>query len=579
MPVNRSALQQIRTGLSKTTGEAVIETMADWGIQHVFGMPGDNADGLIDGLVKHQDRARFILVRHEENAAFMAAGYYKASGRMAACLTTAGPGAFHLINGLAEAYHDKIPMLALTGNTDTAMYGTDQIQEFHPERDFSGYTVWSHLMPGAKNARILTSMAIRAAKARSGPSLLSVPLDIGLMPLPDGAPPADTQFTPPTLEPDPQLIAQAVSLIDAASKPVIFIGRGCWGLERELTRLAETLGAPIIKALWGKEAVSDFDPHVLGGLGLLGTRASVEAIAGCDLLLLLGTSFPYNDFLPDPGSVTTLQIDQDPYQIGKRYPVSLGVCADVHKAIPMILERCKRQEDRSWIQSMQKAREQWNQLMERQARDPRTPMRPQAMARALQACAKDDAILTLDSGANTAWMARNFFANGRQRIMGSGLMGTMQCSLPYAIGAQFACPDKQVLCTTGDGGLVMCLGEFLTAVHYQLPLIVTVFNNSKLALIKYEEEVAGVPEFGIHFTNPDFVKFAEACGAFGVRVEDPRDAEEAVRAAIASGKPALIDALVEPNEVPFPPKIQQGQAMGFGIAFLREQFAKIRESG
>lgn len=577
MPVKRSAIQQIQTGLKKSTGEAVIETMADWGIQHVFGVPGDNADGLIDGLVKHRDRARFILVRHEENAAFMATGYYKASGKMAACLTTAGPGAFHLINGMAEAYHDKIPMLALTGNTDTTTYGTDQIQEFKPERDFAGCTVWSHLMPGAKNARILTSSAIRAALARSGPSLLSVPLDVGLMPLPDNAPPADTQFTPPMLQPDPQKMTRMIELINQAKKPVIFVGRGSWGLDRELSRLAELLGAPIVKALWGKDAVSDFDPHVLGGLGLLGTRPSVEALSGCDLLLLLGTSFPYNDFLPEPGSVTTVQVDQDPYQIGKRYPVTLGVCADVHQVVPILLEGCQRQEDRSWIQDMQKAREQWNQLMEKQARDPRTPMRPQAVARALQACAKDDAILTLDSGANTAWMARNFFANGRQQIMGSGLMGTMQCSLPYAIGAQFACPERQVLCTTGDGGLVMCLGEFLTAVHYELPIVVTVFDNSKLALIKYEEQVAGVPEFGIHFTNPDFVKFAEACGVFGVRVEDPKDAEDAVKAAIASGKPAIVQAIVEPNEVPFPPKIQEGQATGFGIAFLREQFAKIRE--
>jgi pyruvate oxidase len=577
MPIKRSALEQIQSSFKTTTGEAVIETMADWGIQYVFGIPGDNVNGLLDGLIKQKDRAKFVLVRHEENAAFMATGYYKASGKMAACLATSGPGAFHLINGMAEALHDMIPMLALTGNTDTGTYGTVQVQEFHPEKDFASFSVWSHLMAGTMNARILTSMAIRAALAKSGPALLSVPVDIGLMPLPKDAPPADTQFAVPTLEPDPQLIARVVELIDQAKRPVLLVGRGCRGLDRELIRLAETIGAPIIKALWGKDAVSDFDPHVLGGLGYLGTRASVEAVAGCDLLLMLGTSFPYVDFLPEPGAVTTIQIDQDPYQIGKRYAVSLGVCADLRKAVPMIVERCRRQEDRSWIQSMQQARAQWLQLMDKQARDPRTPMRPQAMVHALQACAKEDAILTLDSGSSTAWMARNFMTTGHQRMIGSGLMATMQCSLPYAIGAQFARPDKQVLCTTGDGALMMCLGEFMTAVQYQLPIVVTVFNNAKLAFIKYEEQVAGVPEFGIHFPNPDFVKFAEACGAFGVRVEDPRDAQEAVRAAIASGKPALIDAIVEPNEVPFPPKVQEGQAIGFGIALLREQFARIRE--
>ncbi len=577
MPITRSPWSQVRSSLETTVGDAIIETLIDWGIDTVFGIPGDNADGLMGGLLKHRDRIRFVLVRHEENAAFMATAHYKLTGKMAACLTTAGPGAFHLINGLYEAFHDKIPVLALTGNADSFAIGTDQVQEFIPEKDFAGCTVWARMLAGAKNARIVTSSAIRTAYARSGPALLSVPVDIGLAVLPKEAPRADHQFSPPTLVPDPEMLARIVEALDRSERPILMIGRGTWGLGHALVQLADKLGAPILKALWGKESVSDDDPHVLGGLGLLGTRPSVEAVAQADLLLLLGTSFPYTDFLPDPGRCLVIQVDQDPSQIGKRYPVDLGLCADVHRLVPELLARARRHDDRRWLGGLQKSRAQWNALMERQATSDRTPMRPQVMARALRACAAEDAIIVTDSGANTVWMARNFFVNGRQRFIGSGLMATMQCGLPYAIGAKFACPDKQVIAGLGDGDFVMCMGEFTTAVKYQLPIVVCIFNNSKLALIKYEEMVAGVPEFGIHFINPDFVKFAEACGGFGVRVEDPRDAEDAVRAAIASGKPALIDAIVEPNEVPFPPKIERGQATGFGIAFLREQFAKITE--
>lgn len=577
MPITRSPWKQVRSSVQTTVGEAIIETLVDWGIDTVFGIPGDNADGLMNGLVKHRDRIRFVLVRHEENAAFMATAHAKLTGKMAACLTTAGPGAFHLINGLYEAYHDKIPVLALTGNADTYSIGMDQVQEFIPEKDFAGCTVWARMLAGAKNARLVTSNAIRTAYARSGPALLSVPVDLGLEVLPKEAPHADHQFSAPIRVPEPTQLQRIVEALDRSERPVIMIGRGTWGLGHALVQLADKLGAPIIKALWGKEAVSDDDPHVLGGLGLIGTRPSVEAAAGADLLLMLGTSFPYTDFLPNPGSCVTIQVDQDPRQIGKRYPIDLGLCADVHLTVPELLARIRRHEDRGWLSGLQKSRAQWNQLMERQATSDRQPMRPQVMARALKACAAEDAIIVTDSGANTVWMARNFFVNGRQRFIGSGLMGTMQCGLPYAIGAKLACPDKQVIAGLGDGDFVMCMGEFTTAVLHELPIVVCIFNNSKLGLIKYEEEVAGVPEFGIHFRNPDFVKFAEACGAFGVRVEDPKDAESAVRAAIASGKPAIIDAIVEPNEVPFPPKVERGQATGFGIAFLREQFSKITD--
>ncbi len=577
MPITRSPWSQVRSSLSTTVGDAIIETLIDWGIDMVYGIPGDNADGLMNGLYKYRDRIRFVLVRHEENAAFMATAHAKLTGKIAACLTTAGPGAFHLINGLYEAFHDKIPVLALTGNADSFAIGTDQVQEYIPEKDFAGCTVWCRMLAGGKDARIVTSNAIRTAYARSGPALLSVPVDIGLDALPKEAPRADHQFSAPKLAADPEQLARIVQAIDAAERPILMIGRGTWGLGHSLVQLADKLAAPIIKALWGKDVVSDDDPHVLGGLGLIGTRPSVEAVAQADLLVLLGTSFPFNDFLPEPSRCKVIQVDQDPAQIGKRYAVDLGLCADVHRVVPELLARCRRHEDRRWLGDLQISRQQWNQLMERQSTSSRTPMRPQVMARALKACAEEDAIIVTDSGANTVWMARNFFVNGRQRFIGSGLMGTMQCGLPYAIGAKFACPDKQVIAGIGDGDFVMCMGEFTTAVKYQLPIVVCIFNNSKLGLIKYEEMVAGVPEFGIHFHNPDFVAFAESCGAFGVRVEDPRDAEDAVRAAIASGKPALIDAIVEPNEVPFPPKIERGQATGFGIAFLREQFAKITE--
>lgn len=577
MPISRSPLDQIRSAVQTTTGDAIIETLCDWGIEYVFGIPGDNIDGLMNGLYKHRDRINFVLVRHEENAAFMATAYAKLTGKMAACLAISGPGAAHLTNGLYEAHRDKIPLLALTGNTETFSIGTDQSQEYNPHLTFGDCSVWTCVLSGSKMARVITSSAIRAAYARSGPSVLSVPSDLSLERLPKGAARADSQFSRRSLIPDPGLMAQAIERLNRCERPVLLVGRGCHGLEGKLIALADRIGAPIIKSLWGKDCVSDFQPHVLGGIGLLGTRSSFEAMAHADCLLMLGTSFPYNDFLPQSEHCVTIQIDQDPFQIGKRYKIDLGVCADVHLAVPLLVEQCQRHDDRIWLEHCQKARDEWNALMERQAYSDRMPMRPQVMARALQECADEDAIITTDSGANTVWMARNFFVNGQQRFIGSGLMGTMQCGLPYAIGAKFACPDSQVIAAVGDGDFVMSMGEFTTAVANELPIVVCIFNNGKLGLIKYEEEVAGVPEFGVHFKNPDFAKFAEACGGFGIRVEDPNDAVDAVQAAIDSGKPAIIDAIVEPNEVPFPPKIQKGQATGFGIAFLREVFERIRE--
>lgn len=577
MPLTRSPLDLIKTSARTITGEAIIETLIDWGIEYVFGLPGDNADGLIEGLYRHRDRINFVLVRHEENAAFMATAYYKVTGKMAACLTTAGPGAAHLLNGLLEAHRDKIPVLAMTGNAATFQIGTDQIQEYNPYTTFGDCTVFNSMVNGSKLAKLVTANAIRHALAHSGPALLSIPVDVGLEVFPKDGKAADTIFASRNADPEPQALSQVIEAFNHAKRPIILAGRGCWGLNDALIALSEKVGAAIIKPLWGKDAVSDFHPNVMGGLGLLGTRQSVEAVMKCDLLLMLGTSFPYDDFLPEGSDVVRIQVDQDPVQVGKRYRVDIGVCADVHRLVPLLLEHVEHKEDQSWLDELHQTRAEWNALMEKQEHSSRTPMRPQVVARALQDCAKEDAIIVLDSGANTTWMARNFFTNGRQRFIGSGLMGTMQCGLPYAIGAQIAYPQRQVLAGIGDGDFVMCMGEFTTAVKYQLPIIVTVFNNGKLGLIKYEEEVETIPEFGIHFHNPDFVKFAEACGGFGVRLEDPKDAHDAVRAAIASGKPAIIDAIVEPNEVSMPPKVEQGQATGFGIAFLREMMEKITE--
>lgn len=577
MPLSRSPFDQVRSNTEKTAGEAVIETLIDWGVELVFGMPGDNVDGLLNGLYKHQDKIRFVLVRHEENAAFMAAAYAKLTGKIAACLATGGPGGYHLLNGLAEAHLDRVPVLALLGNTTTMAMGQDQLQEFRPDLEFASCTVWNRSLMSPKSARLLTSSALRAAYAKSGPALLTVPMDVGLAVLPKDTKAADCQVSMPILAPDPRDLDRIVKVLDQARRPVLLVGRGCRGGGDAVLKLADRLGAPIIKTLWGKEIVSDFDPHVLGGLGYLGTRPSVEAVMGADVLLMFGTSFPYVEFLPRPDQCVTIQIDHDPYQIGKRHPVDLGACADVPLAVRQLLSKCARHPDRGWLTRMQAARAEWNDLMDRQAHSDRVPMRPQVVARALEDLADEDAIITTDSGANLTWMARNFRVNGRQRFIGSGLLMTMQCALPYAIGAQFAFPERQVIAAVGDGGFMMCMGEFMTAVRYELPIVVVVFNNGKLSLIKYEEEVAGVPEFGIHFRTPDFVRLAEACGAVGIRIENPQDAEAAMRQALALRRPVLVDAVVEPNEVPFPPKVQKGQATGFGIAFLREQFERITE--
>jgi pyruvate dehydrogenase (quinone) len=562
--------------MAVTAADVLIETLLGWGVDVVFGLPGDGINGIMEALRTRQDRIRFIQVRHEEAAAFMACGYAKFTGRLGVCLATSGPGGIHLLNGLYDAALDGQPVLAITGMTYHDLIGTHTQQDVALDRLFMDVAKFNERIMGPAHVENVTDLACRSALAYRGVAHLTFPVDIQEMKA--GAPrsPRNVEHhTSDTLGrsaglPDEGRLRRAAELLNAGRRVAILAGRGALHAGDELEAVADRLAAPIVKALLGKAAVPDDSPYTTGGIGLLGTRPSQEAMEGCDTLLMVGTSFPYIEFLPKPGQARAAQIELDPMRIGLRYPVEVGLVGDSRATLAALLPLLRPQTDRGFLESAQERMGDWRRLMDERGSRRDKPMKPQFLARELGLRLSRDAIVACDSGTITTWWARDIPARRGQMHAVSGNLATMACGLPYAIAAQIAYPDRQVVAFVGDGGFSMLMAEFATCVKYHLPVKVVVVKNNTLGQIKWEQMVfLGNPEYGCDLHPIDFSLFAEACGGTGITIEDPAECGDALDAALAMPGPVVVQGVVDPLEPPMPAKVTLKQMTHFAESLLR----------
>ncbi|HWO94312.1 MAG TPA: thiamine pyrophosphate-dependent enzyme [Dehalococcoidia bacterium] len=560
-----------------TAADMLVDTLQEWGVDTVFGLPGDGINGIMETLRQRQDKVRFIQVRHEESAAFMACAYAKFTGRLGVCLATSGPGGLHLLTGLYDAKLDGQPVLAITGHHYHDLIDTRAQQDVDLDRVFEDVAVYNTRVMGPAHVENVTNLACRTALSYRGVSHINFPVDLQEH---EGGERSKRNIAGHNQEvlgqsaqvPDSSALQSAAEVLNAGSKVVILAGRGSLGAREELEQVAEVLGAPIVKALLGKAAVPDMSPYTTGGIGLLGTKPSMEAMEDCDTLLMVGTSFPYIEFFPVPGKARAVQVDLDPARIGLRYPVEVGLVGDSKKSLQALLPLLERNEDRGFLDRAQSGMKDWWELMEERGTRRDSPMKPQVVAWELGKRLAPDAIVASDSGTVTTWWARQIPAQGDQMFSCSGNLATMACGLPYAVAAQIAYPERQVVAFVGDGAFSMLMAEFATAVKYNLPIKVVVVKNDYLGQIKWEQMVfLGNPEYGVDLQPIDFAKFAEACGGTGIRIEDAERCGEQIEEALRTPGPVLVEAVVDPLEPPMPASVTREQAMNFALSLLRGQ--------
>lgn len=560
-----------------TAADVLVERLIDWGVEFVFGLPGDGINGIMESLRTHQEKIKFIQVRHEESAAFMACGYAKYTGRLGVCLATSGPGGIHLLNGLYDAKLDGQPVLAITGLQFHDLIGTYTQQDVALDKLYMDVCVFDERVMGPAHVENLTDLACRMALAYRGVSHLTIPVDfqeaeVKKRDRSSRNIPNHTSDVPARSArlPDVADIQRAADILNSGKKVAILAGRGALHATDELEQTAELLAGPVIKPLLGKAAVPDDSPYTTGGIGLLGTRPSQEALEDCDTLLMVGSSFPYIEFLPKPGQARAVQIELDPKRIGLRYPVEIGLVGDSKRTLAELTPLLRRKEDRSFLEAAQAGMKDWWQLMEKQATRPDKPMKPQVVAWELSKRLRNDAVVSSDSGTITTWFARHIIARRGQMYSLSGNLATMAPGLPYTIAAQIAHPTRQCIAFVGDGGFSMLMADFVTAVKYKLPIKVVVIKNNTLGQIKWEQMVfLGNPEYGVDLHPIDFAQFAQACGGVGFTVDDPTKCGSSIDAFLNTPGPAVLQAVVDPFEPPMPAKVKAEQALHFAESLAR----------
>jgi pyruvate dehydrogenase (quinone) len=566
--------------VARIASEALIERLADWGVDTVFGLPGDGINGIMEGLRRHQDRVRFVLVHHEEAAAFMATAYAKATGRIGVCLATSGPGGIHLLNGLYDAKLDHMPVLAITGMQETSVLGTGYQQEVALDKLYADVAEYDQMIYNPVQLPAVVDIAIRTAYARRGVAHLTVPNDIqvadaGADPwqhvAPAAAPKTAAVYLPPPGKPNDEDLQRLADFLNDGDKIAILAGAGALHAREELLTLAETLAAPIVKTLPGKAAVPDDSPYTTGGIGLLGTKPSEDLMDEIDTLFMVGTNFPYTKHLPTGARVA--QIEADPARAGARVATEVPVVGDAREGLRGLLPLLKGRSDTSFLNKYQKEMDTWRRRMTALEDAQREPIAPEYLMSAVNEAAASDAILTCDSGTIATWAARHWIIRGDRQFYLSGNLATMAPGLPYAIGIQRAFPGRQVIGFVGDGGFAMLMAEFITAIKHELPVKIVINNNNSLGQILWEQMILGYPEYGVRHCEPfvNYAAIATANGAFGVKVARPGELPGAIREAFSHDGPALVDVNVNPEEPPMPGKVEYEQAKKFAQAFLRGQ--------
>jgi pyruvate dehydrogenase (quinone) len=562
--------------MGKTAADVLVETIIDWGVDTVFGIPGDGINGIMESLRTRQDKIKFIQARHEEAAAFMACAHAKYTGRLGCCLATSGPGGIHLLNGLYDAKMDQAPVLAITGQTFSDLKGSYYQQEVNLVQLFQDVSVYNQEVISPNQVEMLASEACRHAIDHRGVAHVNFPVDYqekepdNKRTMHNVKDHTSNEWAPRAARPPEEELRRAAYVLNEAKRPVILAGQGALRARDEVIRLAELLGAPIVKALLGKGVVPDDHPLTTGGLGLLGTTPSQEAMEQCDALLIIGSSFPYMEYLPKHDQAKGVQIDDKADRIGLRYPVEVALVGDAKATTAALCEMVERKRDRGFLERAQDGMRKWWELMEERANRDDVPIKPQRVAWELSKIAPDDCIISTDSGTNTTWVARYFKVRGGQQFSCSGTLATMAPGLPYSIAAAVAYPKRQSIAFVGEGGFTMLMGEFATAVKYKLPIVVVIIKNNTLGQIKWEQIVfLGNPEYGVELQPIDFAKYAEACGGLGFSVENPGDLRPTLEKALASGRPCVVQVVVDPFEPPMPPKVTVKQAEHFAEALVR----------
>ena len=564
--------------MSQTVADVLVGVLEQIGVKHIFALIGDSLNPLADA-VRRSD-IEWIGVRHEEGAALAATGQAKLTGRLAVCAGTTGPGSTHLVAGLYEASRDHAPVLALSGDMPRKMHGTDFIQTTEPDLLFRDVSLYTETISSPSQAPAVIHQAIAAAYGGRGVAHLTLPQDV-IAAKADGI-----VSSVATLKPRSELAASAADVgdiarrIDEADSIVIMCGAGCHGAVDELRALSDRLKAPLIHSVKGKDIMPYDDAHWMGGIGMIGTKAVYNAIMHCDLLLMLGTDYPYSEFLPHKGSV--IQIDDRAHVLGRRAPTALGVIGSVRPTLKLLLDTVTAKSNTKFWDQVTKERRKWDEMLDKQADPARSKDRihPQAVARAVSDLAKRDAVFTFDTGLNTLWSANWIRQSGAQRIIGSFNNAAVGTALGQANGIQALDRSRQVIALCGDGGFNMLMCEFLTAVHHKLPVKVVVYNNSAFGLISFEAESVGLPAYkkGIEFPNPDFAALAQVCGGHGFKATRPGELNTAISEAFMVDGPAIIDAVVPADEIPNLPHIDLETVGHFAMAKIKEAVLTVTRS-
>ena len=582
------------------TSDILAEALIDWNVDVVFGLPGDGINGFIEALRVRQDKIKFVLVRHEESAALMSCAYAKYTGKIGVCVATSGPGAIHLLNGLYDAKADNIPVVAITGSTFSDIMNSGFLQDVNLLQLFSDVASYNTMINVPEQAEMAVDLACRTALSRKGVSHINIPVDVQEKKLKGNysrhkVPGHTSDIFDSFALPNKRLIEKAAQILNRGNKIVILVGQGALNASKEILAVAEKLNAPIIKALLGKAVVPDDHPLSLGGIGMLGTDPPSDAMKETDTLLMIGTSFPYMEYLPKPGQAKGIQIDIKSEKIGLRYPIEIGLVGDsktvLSELLPLLNNRIDTNNDviknvykdnkkdisnisLQFLQSMQKSMEKWNKIMKEQGNRYDNPIKPQVIANAVSEELKDNAIVSVDSGNNTVWAARFLKMRDGMKFSVSGTLATMACGLSYAIAAKIAFPDRQSIAFVGDGGFTMLMGEFATAVQYKLPIKIIILKNNLLGMIRWEQiAFLGNPEYAVEFTPIDYAKFAEACGGKGYTIKKIEEVKSIIKMAMREEDelPTIVEAYVDPYELPLPPKVNMEFPSKIAESFERGQ--------
>ncbi|EJN0120048.1 TPA: pyruvate oxidase [Staphylococcus aureus] len=543
--------------------EALVKALQAWDIDHLYGIPGDSIDAVVDSLRTVRDQFKFYHVRHEEVASLAAAGYTKLTGKIGVALSIGGPGLIHLLNGMYDAKMDNVPQLILSGQTNSTALGTKAFQETNLQKLCEDVAVYNHQIEKGDNVFEIVNEAIRTAYEQKGVAVVICPNDLLTEKIKDTTnKPVDTS-RPTVVSPKYKDIKKAVKLINKSKNPVMLIGVGAKHAKDELREFIEMAKIPVIHSLPAKTILPDDHPYSIGNLGKIGTKTSYQTMQEADLLIMVGTNYPYVDYLPKK-NIKAIQIDTNPKNIGHRFNINVGIVGDSKIALHQLTENIKHVAERPFLNKTLERKAVWDKWMEQDKNNNSKPLRPERLMASINKFIKDDAVISADVGTATVWSTRYLNLGVNNKFIISSWLGTMGCGLPGAMASKIAYPNRQAIAIAGDGAFQMVMQDFATAVQYDLPLTVFVLNNKQLAFIKYEQQAAGELEYAVDFSDMDHAKFAEAAGGKGYTIKSASEVDAIVEEALAQDVPTIVDVYVDPNAAPLPGKIVNEEALGYG---------------